>query len=80
MSGGQFVLPLDLWILHSKLSFCPAGVYGVCQGAGERGGRGGLPQHNFPVAAAAPGRLRLGQPHRQHRAPALNSTREGAAR
>lgn len=23
MSGGQFVLPLDLWILHSKLSLFP---------------------------------------------------------
>lgn len=60
------------------LCLCPAGVHGVCQGAGERGGRGRLSQHNVSVAASAAGRPRFSQPPRQHRAPALNPGREAA--
>lgn len=59
-------------------SLCPAGVHGVRQGAGERGGRGGLAQHDVPVAASAAGRPRLGEPRGQHRAPAVNSGRQAA--
>lgn len=58
-------------VVDTGILLLPAGVHGVRQGAGERGGRGGLAQHHLPLAASAPGRPRVRQPRGQHGAPAL---------